>query len=540
MSDQAQSPITADALHALLRTGGELAILDVREPLVTKEQGSILLGVSAPLSRLELNIDALVPRRSTPVVVYDGGSEGLAERAVHRLGELGYTDVRSLDGGLGAWSDAGFKVQTGGTQVIGQAFGEFIEDVYKTPHITVGEFRERVANGEDVVLLDSRPITEFESHSLPGGTSIPGAELVYRAAEVIPSPESLVVVNCAGRTRSIIGAQVLINAGLPNKVVALEGGTQSWILEGFDVEHGKHVTAPLPSAASLEQAKAGAARIAERFGVKTIDAKELEQFRSEADERSLYLLDVRSLEEFEKGHVPGSRSTPSWEVSPWVFRHVATRNARIVLIDDADLVRATVSASWLIQIGWGEVYVAKDALTTSTLETGPAKPRVLGLPIPDLDLIEPQDLQRELEASEPLQVVDLQLSTTYRVGHIPQALFAIRSRIVESLDRIPGTGPIVLTSEDGKLAKLAAAELAEATKRPVKVLKGGNAGWEALGLPLETELHQLNQPDDAADSPWQEKDPERQKEGFRRYLAWEVGLVEQLSQDDTVPFKTFA
>jgi rhodanese-related sulfurtransferase len=541
MSNESAPTVSAKELHELLQGPEEYALLDVREPRLVADEGSILLGVSAPASNLELTIAGVVPRRSTPIVLLDGGANDLADWAARRLILLGYTDVRVLDGGIQAWSDAGFRVHTGGTHVVGQAFGEFIEDVYKTPHLTVGELREKVAAGEDVVILDSRPLTEFEVHSLPGGTSIPGAELVYRASEVVPSSDSLVVVNCAGRTRSIIGAQALINAGLPNRVVALEGGTQSWILEGFELEHGKTDEAPFPSPEGIEQAKVGARRIADRFGVKSIGVEELRHFRDEAGIRSLYLLDIRSPGEYELGHLPGSHSTPSWEVAPWIFRHVATHNARIVLIDDPDLVRATVSASWIIQIGWGDVFVIGDALGNGDLEVGPEQPTVLGLPRSGIDVIDAGGLEALRREQPEVQIVDLQQSTTFREGHIAGAWFAIRSRLLGSLGEIPGVGPIVLTSEDGILARIAAPELTGATDRRVAVLDGGTKAWKQRGLALEAgDQHFLHEPNDVMSSPWYEEDPERQKEGFRRYLAWEVGLVEQLSQDDTVNFKIFA
>ncbi|ONH33546.1 hypothetical protein BL254_19610 [Protofrankia sp. BMG5.30] len=532
--------ISAKDLHDLLGGSAEFALIDVREARVTAEQGSILLAVSVPLSRLELRVDALIPRRSTPVVVYDSGTEGLAERGARRLGELGYTDVSVLDGGVRAWAEAGHKVQTGGDHVIGQAFGEWIEEIYQTPHISVPEFLSRLDAGEDVVLLDSRPLAEFENHSLPGGTSIPGAELVYRAGEIVKSPDSLVVVNCAGRTRSILGAQVLINAGLPNRVVSLEGGTQSWVLEGHELDHGRRATAPLPTGEALDAARASAARIAERFGVRRIDREALRRFRDAADERSLYVLDVRTPEEFETGHLPGSHSAPSWDVAPWVFRHIATHNARIVLVDN-DLVRATVVASWIIQFGWGEVFVLEDALSDEALVAGPVARRVLGMPEDGYELVTPARLRAELDASAGPQVIDLQPSPGYRTGHIPGASFAIRARLADTVDEIPGAGPIVLTSEDGVLARFAAVELGRATTRPVLAFDGGTSAWHALGHPLEsgdgTFLHPA---DDVVFLGWQQPDPQLRKAGFRRYLSWELGLVAELRDDDTVPFKTFS
>ncbi|MFV8052500.1 rhodanese-like domain-containing protein [Mycobacterium sp. 48b] len=533
MTTVATATITAGKLHELLTAGAEYALIDVREAGVTAAQGSILLAVSIPLSVLELRVQTRIPRVSTPVVVYDGGEGQLAERAAAQLAALGYTDVRVLDGGLRAWADAGYKVQSGGDHVIGQAFGEWIEEVYETPHITVGEFRDRVAAGEDIVLLDSRPIGEFENHSLPGGTSIPGAELVYRAAEAVKSPDSLVVVNCAGRTRSILGAQVLINAGLPNRVVSLEGGTQSWVLEGHDLDHGKAVAVPLPSGDALASAKAASARFADRFAIVRIDKATLQRFRDETDVRSLYVLDVRTPQEFEAGHLAGSRSAPSWDVAPWTFRHVGTHNARIVLVDN-DTVRATVAASWITQIGWGEVFVLDDAFDGEELETGPA-PVPFDVPAEGYRVIGADDLN---SAFDDVVVLDLAASPAYRAGHIPGAQFVIRSRLAAT--DIPGTGPIVLTSEDSALARFAAAELAGATDRPVQVLDGGTKSWTDSGHVLEAGIeHWLHEPDDVVPSGWRESDPERRKAGFRRYLAWELGLVAELAQDDTVPFKKY-
>ncbi|MEN3224244.1 rhodanese-like domain-containing protein [Mycolicibacterium porcinum] len=533
MTTVATATITAERLHELITAGGEYALVDVREAGVTAAQGSILLAVSIPLSVLELRVSTRIPRLSTPVVVYDGGDGRLTERAAARLVALGYSDVRVLDGGLRAWADAGYKVQSGGDHVIGQAFGEWIEEVYQTPHITVGEFRDRVAAGEDIVLLDSRPIGEFENHSLPGGTSIPGAELVYRAAEAVKSPDSLVVVNCAGRTRSILGAQVLINAGLPNRVVSLEGGTQSWVLEGHDLDHGKAVAVPLPTGDALASARASAARFADRFAIVHIDKATLQRFRDETDSRSLYVLDVRTPQEYETGHLAGSRSAPSWDVAPWTFRHVGTHNARIVLVDN-DTVRATVAASWIAQIGWGEVFVLDDAFDGEDLETG-SSPESFDVPADGYRTLGADDLNA---ATDDVVVLDLAPSPAYRAGHIPGAQFAIRSRLAAT--DIPGTGPIVLTSEDSVLARFAAADLAAATDRPVQVLDGGTKSWTDSGYTLVSgDERWLHAPDDVVPSGWRETDPERRKAGFRRYLAWELGLVNELEQDDTVPFKKY-
>ncbi len=215
-----------------------------------------------------------------------------------------------------------------------------------------------------------------------------------------------------------------------------------------------------------------------------IDKATLEEFRAEADRRTLYLLDVRPADEFEAGHLPGSVSAPSWDVAPWVFRRAATHNARFVLVDN-DQVRATVAASWIIQIGWGEVYVLADALADEQLETGPVAWPVLGLPETGKRLVGVDAAQRVL-AGDAGAVVDLQPSPDYRKAHVPTAVFANRAGLAGSAADIPGEGPILLVSEDGVLARLAAAELPQATHRPVKVLDGGFAAWQRAGLPVES------------------------------------------------------
>ena len=233
--------ISPAQLRGMFGDGGELALVDVREELVFS-QNHLLLARSVPLSRFELKFAALVPRRATRIVLCDD-NDGLAERAAAILLRNGYTDVGILAGGIDAWAAAGFELFSG-VNVPSKAFGEYIEHANGTPNIAAAELEKLIREGADLVVLDSRPFDEYERVSIPTATNVPGAELVLRAREIAPSPNTLVVVNCAGRTRSIIGAQSLINAGLPNKIVALRNGTMGWSLAGFTCDKGKSRRAP--------------------------------------------------------------------------------------------------------------------------------------------------------------------------------------------------------------------------------------------------------------------------------------------------------
>ena len=311
-------PISVDAgaLKAMLVDGQELAIVDLREELIFS-QGHLLFARSVPLSRLELKFARLVPRRGTRIVLCDD-ADGLVERAADILARAGYTNLHTLDGGVAAWAEGGFELFSG-VNVPSKAFGEFIEHASATPSIDAAELERLMRERSDIVVLDSRPFDEYQRVSIPTAVNVPGAELVLRVRDLAPSPQTTVVVNCAGRTRSIIGAQSLINAGVPNKVVALRNGTMGWTLAGFDCDSGKAHRASDVSREGLAWAKAAAERVARRFGVARIDLATLERWRSD-DARTLYLFDVRDPREYDAGHVAGAVSAPGESLRPsWVW-----------------------------------------------------------------------------------------------------------------------------------------------------------------------------------------------------------------------------
>src|SRR5262249_22954555 len=159
----------------------------------------------------------LVPRRGTRIVLCDD-ADGLVQRATEILTGAGYSDLSYLEGGVAAWAAAGFELFSG-VNVPSKAFGEFVEHACNTPNIGPDQLNRLITEGADIVGLASRPFDEYRRVSIPTAANVPGAELVLRVHDLAPSPDTLVVVNCAGRTRSIIGAQSLINAGVPNKVV---------------------------------------------------------------------------------------------------------------------------------------------------------------------------------------------------------------------------------------------------------------------------------------------------------------------------------
>ena len=517
--------VSPSGLKAMLADGQELAILDLREELIFS-RAHPLWARSVPLSRLELLVPGLVPRRGTRIVLGDD-ADGLVERGAELLRRFGYANLFFLGGGVAAWAEAGFELFSG-VNVPSKAFGEFVEHAAATPSIAAGELEQLLRAGADVVVLDSRPLEEYARMSIPTAINVPGAELVLRVHDIARSPQTTVVVNCAGRTRSIIGAQSLINAGLPNKVVALRNGTMGWQLAGFSCESGKSRRAAPVSASGLVWARSAAGRVASRFGVERIDAATLQNWQQDR-ERTLYLFDVRDPDEYRAGHVAGAVSAPGGQLVQATDQYVGTLGARIVLVDDAE-VRALMTASWLRQMGFGDVFV----LAERGNETGFPKPPVLGFaPRPDLEL-RPAELDGLL-TREAATVIDLSLSREYRRSHIPGAWFAIRSRLARALAVIALRGTLVLTSEDGVLAGLAVPELSALTDLPVRYLVGGNAAWSAAGLP--TAAGEDRMADEAVDvwlRPYEQQRAARA--AMTEYLAWETDLLPRIDRDGTARF----
>lgn len=357
--------IDARALRTRIMGTGELALIDVREASAYAE-GHILYAASLPLARLALLAERALPRRSVPIVVCDDG-EGIAAGAAVRLTDSGYCDVRVLEGGVEAWAARG-GVLFSGTNVPSKAFGEHVEHTEGTPSLSAEELDSLVKSGEDVLILDSRPMDEYRAHSIPGGICVPGAELAYRVHDLRRSPDTRVVVNCAGRTRSIIGAQSLINAGVVN-VTSLRNGTMGWRLAGLELAFDADERYPPLSETGRDEAGRATARVAERFGVRYLDRAAFEAWRREREERTLYVFDVRSPEEYEAGHLPGSRCAPGGQLVQETDVYAPVLGSRVVLADD-DGVRATMTASWLEQMGGREVAVLENALETGELERG--------------------------------------------------------------------------------------------------------------------------------------------------------------------------
>ena len=502
--------ITPSQLQHWLFDGQEIAVFDVREHGQYGE-AHLFHGVSLPYSRLELEVRRLAPNPHVRLVIYDQDGGEVAALTAERLHALGYSRVHVLDGGAQGWQAAGLQLFAG-VHVPSKAFGELVEAASHTPHITARQLADWQASGKPLVLLDGRPFDEYRKMTIPGSICCPNGELGYRVHDFVSDDSTPIVINCAGRTRSIIGAQTLINLGLKNPVYALENGTQGWYLEDFQLEHGSTRRYAEQVSTDLNPQRLAARQLAERAGVVDVSADQVRQWADDA-RRSLFLCDVRTAEEFALGSLPGAQHTPGGQLIQSTDLYIGVRQARIVLVD-SEGVRAPIVASWLRQLGH-EAYVLSDGISS-----GLVLPVLQPVAYEPLPLIGAQDFELN-----DVNLIDLRPSMVYRKGHIPGSRWSIRPRLKTD------HRPLVLVADDPALAAFAAQGLS------AKLLDGSFAAWAAAGLPVSEDLQAL--PDaQCIDFLFFTHDRHSgNKDAARQYLAWEIGLLAQMSDAEIASLK---
>jgi rhodanese-related sulfurtransferase len=259
-------------------------------------------------------------------------------------------------------------------------------------------------------------------------------------------------------------------------------------------------------------------------------------FEAEQDVRTLYKFDVRTREEYETGHLEGWRWAPGGQLVQATDEYLATRRARVVLAD-WDGVRALTTGAWLAQLGAVEVYLYRPP-ASAALQSGPEPRRVLRHR-PDAGGLRPQALRAALESGQAV-LFDVDARVAYERGHVPGSRYSAPDRLAEFLpeDR---DRTIVLTSADGVLASVVAAELAWRSQRPVRYLLGGTRAWKEQGLELARGGQGvLTGDDDQSVSPYLLDDLAARDQGFRDYLDWELGLVAQLEREGSQEFRLIA
>ena len=519
----------------LLDSGTPVALLDIRDPL-DYTRGHIRACTPVPRGELETRLPELVPNPKTPVVLCDRQGDR-AEADCRWLSRLGYTDVSYLDGGIEAWKQAGYELIESVDDVYStafnydsKAFGERVEERSDLPKLTPEELERKLAS-DDTLVVDVRTPEEYdELKTIPGAMNVEGVDVALYL-DALRRPDQDVVINCAGRTRSIIGTATLRTLGFEN-VYELENGTMGWQLAGFDLDdgRGRPSTDQRVDEARYEQLRRSAGRLLDESDAARLSPDGLDALKDRVDPtQSVYLLDVRTHDEFRNGHVPGSHSSPGGQLIQTTDQQIAVRAGEIVLISETD-VRASITAYWLSEMGLSNVSVLEGGIAAwkdadRPVEDGDGSVEAVGSDV----LAEYADYTSPVELSAlvddaAVTVVDVGDSARYEDGHVPGAVWVPRYELEHALGAdVPLDDPVVLTCEDGTVSEFAVAQLrAEREIETVSALRGGVAAWRDAGFDVETGNDGwLFEPRTAAEKPYQQS-----KRAMETYLEWEENMLE--------------
>jgi rhodanese-related sulfurtransferase len=529
--------MTASTLKSLLDAQATCALIDVRE--AGEYNDSHIPGASlVPRRQLEFRMARLVPCRATQLVVCDDDGRR-ARLAAATLEGMGFRRVAVLEGGINRWATEGYPTEWG-VNVPSKDFGEKMQVLHHVPELHPEELHALQQKGEKIVLLDSRTPEEHRRATIPGGRSAPNGEVAMHIADLAPDPDATIVVHCAGRTRSIIGARLLQRMGYP-KVYDLRNGTMGWMMAGLELEYGStRLDLPAPSAAARARAEDFAKRIAAEDSVRTLSVAGLRELMGRAETENVYLIDVRTSDEYARGHIPGFQWFPGGQAVQRSDDLVAVKNGHVVFACDGH-VRATVTASWYRQMGFPNVYVV-DGGTTAWAASGQAigkteqsvgprgydegiggaRPAGYDAARGQIEMVTAATLDERRKSTTPPVVIFVDTSKDFSSGHVPSARWVPRGWLELTIEEVAPSkdSPIVVTCSNGLGGVLAGAALKTLGYRRVGALDEGMSGWTRAGLPVERGLSGvMNPPNDVltmgTDRTWAEA---------IQYLRWEEEL----------------
>jgi rhodanese-related sulfurtransferase len=518
------SSITCRDLSALMSSQTLYAVFDVRER-GEFNNGQIPNATSLPRNQIEFRIAELVPNRKIPLLVYDEGGEraGLAART---LSQLGYANVAVLDGGLAGWKREDRQVVSG-VNVPSKAFGEKVQHEQEVPDISPEELKRLLDADTELVIFDVRTPEEYGRFCIPGGLNVPGGDLVLWAEALKQKSRTKVIVNCAGRTRSIIGTAALKRLGLTN-VLELRNGTMGWVLAGYQLEKNPNRYGPIAPEESRAKALDHALRIAEEEKIAWISAETLADSSTKIDVGVSYIIDVRSETEYESGHIAGSTNVPGGQAVQRTDDFIAVKNAKIIFVSDRSA-RAIMAAYWYGRMGFRDVSVLRDGIqawreSRRELVSGTDPDSPLGYETAKnaAKFRRPAEIRSGTQDASAT-ILDVGSSLDYKTAHLPGAQWISRGWLESILpNHLPDkNSSLLVTCPDGRQSVFAAHALAALGYANVCVLEGGVGAWHAAGFETETGLTSCwSEPNDVVVSPSITGD----QEAMQRYLDWEVNL----------------
>ena len=516
--------ITPETVRSWISDKEEVAFIDVRE-IGQHTNGHPFFSISIPYSLFEFNIKILVPNKQTRVILIDNNN-GISDLVYNIAHQMGYSNISIIEGGVEEWVSAGYKLFDG-INVPSKSFGELIEKYFHTPSITAKELAQKQKNNENYIVIDGRPFLEYNKMSIPKSICCPNAELFFRVSSYIKDINTEIIINCAGRTRSIIGAQTLINFGIKNKVKALENGTQGWFLSELSLEHNKKkYLEVLPNDIETQQLQNKVLKLTNDLNIDLIDLKKAQELIIDK-KKSTFIFDVTTSKTISTK--PGTiMNVPGGQLIQATDKYIGVWKATVILVDDGDLIRAGTTSFWLKKMGY-EVYILKEGLLKAqTLKFT----KEIDHKLIDLDFINLEDLVKIKKQI----LYDIRSSKDFCKMRIKNSIWLNRAHLYR--EKIKTDDPIIIITDNLEKASLIVKDLKQKDKGAIiKVYKWNQNEITSYPSVIDVTIETLSEQNNIDFNFHTHMRHDGNKEHAKQYLEWEINLVNKMDKQELSFFK---
>ena len=516
--------ITPETVRSWISDKEEVAFIDVRE-IGQHTNGHPFFSISIPYSLFEFNIKILVPNKQTRVILIDNNN-GISDLVYNIAHQMGYSNISIIEGGVEEWVSAGYKLFDG-INVPSKSFGELIEKYFHTPSITAKELAQKQKNNENYIVIDGRPFLEYNKMSIPKSICCPNAELFFRVSSYIKDINTEIIINCAGRTRSIIGAQTLIDFGIKNKVKALENGTQGWFLSELSLEHNKNkYLEVLPNDIETQQLQNKVLKLTNDLNIDLIDLKKAQELIIDK-KKSTFIFDVTTSKTI--SITPGIiMNVPGGQLIQATDKYIGVWKATVILVDDGDLIRAGTTSFWLKKMGY-EVYILKEGLLKAqTLKFI----KEIDHKLIDLDFINLEDLVKI-----KIQILyDIRSSKDFCKMRIKNSIWLNRAHLYRKKTKTDD--PIIIITDNLEKASLIVKDLKQKDKGAIiKVYKWNQNEITSYPSLIDVTIETLSEQNNIDFNFHTHMRHDGNKEHAKQYLEWEINLVSKMDKQELSFFK---
>lgn len=507
-ADKGYGTVTAAKLNEELVDKAPF-LLDVREAAEVEKDGYIEGAVNIPVRDALNNLDKL-PGLDEAIVIYcASGHRGGMTMAALKL--LGYTNVRNLAGGLGAWKKANLAVATGSMPAAPEAistpivadqplfdmlngfFAGMPDDFYAKKSDKIAE---DLTGTTPPTIVDIRTAEEFgKDGHIEGAVNVPMQE-IFNSLDKVPAKDAPIVINCVSGHRGSIVMMGLRLMGYTN-IVNLAGGLNAWKAAKLPVEGWVDWPTVMGEFISTLPADAGF------YSVKADKLNEM------LVEKPPFIVDVRQPAEIESaGYIAGSINIPIRDLLKNLDK-LPAKDQKIV-ITCASGHRGSLGMMALRLLGYTDVVNLNGGLNAWIKAEFPVEAGVPAAPTagtaPEVDAtrfaaldaylsglpegfgaIKSPDFNTELVAGTIPFMLDVRTTAEWDAnGHIEGAVSIPVNDVPANLAQLPAdkSAPIMVICASGHRGAMTQMYLQFLGFTNVRNLNGGMNGWIAAELPV--------------------------------------------------------